>query len=76
MTQEEHIVHRVRLLEELVESQTQVLDTANSIIEMKTRLVELCEREIEIYRRENSHLQRVVFGLCIVLLLNVIVHLV
>lgn len=76
MTQEENIVHRVRLLEELVESQTQVLDTANSIIEMKTRLVELCEREIEIHRRENSRLQRVVFGLCIVLLLNVIVHLV
>ena len=74
--QEEAIVYKVQLLEELSERQQRLLGIANEIIEMKTRLVELCEREIEIHRRENSRLQRVVFGLCVVLILNLIVHLV
>jgi hypothetical protein len=74
--QEEAIVYKVQLLEELSERQQRLLGIANEIIEMKTRLVELCEREIEIHRRENLRLQRSVFILAIVLIFSSIVHLV
>jgi hypothetical protein len=76
MTPEENIIYKIQLLEELVESQERLLTSANRIISMKTRLVELCEQEIELHKRKNSRLQATVFGLCIVLLLNVIVHLI
>jgi|694.fasta_scaffold154074_6 hypothetical protein len=76
MTPEENIIYKIQLLEELVESQERLLTSANTIINMKTRLVELCEQEIELYKRKNSRLQVTVFGLCIILLLNVIVHLI
>lgn len=56
MTQEEKIIHKVRLLEELVESQTRTLDTANTIIDMKNRMIELYQKELDLYRRENNRL--------------------
>ena len=76
MEQEENIVRKVQLLEELVASQTKTLETANIIINMKNRLIELGELEIQLHKRENSRLQRVVFGLFILLVVSSIMHIV
>jgi|688.fasta_scaffold905638_2 hypothetical protein len=54
--QEEAIVYKVQLLEELSERQQRLLGIANEIIDGKNRLIELCELEIELYRRENKRL--------------------
>lgn len=56
--QEEAIVYKVQLLEELSERQQRLLGIANEIIDGKNRLIELCELEIELYRRENKRLIR------------------
>jgi hypothetical protein len=73
--QEEAIVYKVQLLEELSERQQRLLGIANEIIDGKNRLIELCELEIELHRRENVRLQRAVFILAIVLTFSSIVHL-
>jgi hypothetical protein len=73
--QEEAIVYKVQLLEELSERQQRLLGIANEIIDGKNRLIELCELEIELHRRENVRLQRAVFILAIVLIFSSIVHL-
>jgi len=54
--QEEAIVYKVQLLEELSERQQRLLGIANEIIDGKNRLIELCELEIDLYRRENKRL--------------------
>lgn len=54
--QEEPIVYKVQLLEELIERQSRLLGIANEIIDGKNRLIELCELEIEIYRAQNKRL--------------------
>jgi hypothetical protein len=73
--QEEAIVYKVQLLEELSERQQRLLGIANEIIDGKNRIIELCELEIELHRRENVRLQRAVFILAIVLTFSSIVHL-
>lgn len=55
-TQEEPIVYKVQLLEELIERQQRLLGIANEIIDGKNRLIELSELEIEIYRAQNKRL--------------------
>jgi hypothetical protein len=54
--QEEPIVYKVQLLEELIERQQKLLTIANEIIDGKNRIIELCELEIELHRRENKRL--------------------
>ena len=54
--QEEAIVYKVQLLEELSERQQRLLGIANEIIDGKNRLIELSELEIEIYRAQNKRL--------------------
>jgi len=74
--QEEPIVYKVQLLEDLVARQEKLLTTAREIIDGKSRLIELCELETDIYRRENVRLQRSVFILAIVLTFSSIAHLI
>jgi hypothetical protein len=74
--EEEPIVYKVQLLEELAEKQERLLLIANEIIDGKNRLIELCELEIELHRSENLRLQRSVFILAIVLIFSSIVHLI
>jgi hypothetical protein len=66
--QEEPIVYKVQLLEELSERQQRLLGIASEIIDGKNRLIELCELEIELHRRENVRLQRALF-ICGVILI-------
>jgi len=54
--QEESIVYKIQLLEELVERQQKTLMMANNLLDIRSRLVELCEEEVEIYKRENKRL--------------------
>lgn len=54
--QEEPIVYKVQLLEELVARQEKLLTTAREIIDGKNRLIELCELETDIYKRQNKRL--------------------
>lgn len=56
--QEEPIVYKVQLLEELSERQQRLLGIANEIIDGKNRLIELCELEIDLYQRQNKRLTR------------------
>lgn len=56
--QEEPIVYKVQLLEELSERQQKLLETANEIIAGKNRLIELCELETDLYRTQNKRLSR------------------
>ena len=74
--EEEPIVYKVQLLEELSERQQRLLGIANEIIELKTRLVELCEREIELHRKENVRLQRALFICGIVLFISATLNLI
>jgi hypothetical protein len=74
--QEEPIVYKVQLLEDLVVRQEKLLTTAREIIDGKSRLIELCELETDIYKRENVRLQRSVFILAIVLTFSSIAHLI
>ena len=55
--QEEPIVYKVQLLEELSERQQRLLGIANEIIDGKNRLIELCEMEISMYKKENRRLR-------------------
>jgi hypothetical protein len=56
--QEESIVYKIQLLEELVERQQKTLMMANNLLDIKSRLVELCEEEVEIYKKECKRLRR------------------
>ena len=56
--QEEPIVYKVQLLEDLVVRQEKLLTTAREIIDGKNRLIELCELETEIYKMQNKRLSR------------------
>jgi hypothetical protein len=58
--QEEAIVYKVQLLEELSERQQRLLGIANEIIDGKNRIIELCELEIELHKRQNKRLITVV----------------
>lgn len=74
--EEEPIVYKVQLLEELSERQQRLLGIANEIIEMKTRLIELCELEIELHRKENVRSQRALFICGIVLFISATLNLI
>ena len=56
--EEEPIVYKVQLLEDLVARQEKLLTTAREIIDGKNRLIELCELETEIYKMQNKRLSR------------------
>lgn len=56
--EEEPIVYKVQLLEDLVERQQKTLQKATEIIAGKNRLIELCELETEIYKMQNKRLSR------------------
>jgi len=56
--QEESIVYKIQLLEELVERQQKTLMMANNLLDIKSRLVELCEEETEVYKKECKRLRR------------------
>lgn len=54
--EEEPIVRKVQLLEELSERQQRLLGLANEIIDGKNRIIELCELETDLYKRQNKRL--------------------
>lgn len=56
--EEEPIVYKVQLLEELAQKQERLLVIANEIIDGKNKLIELCELQIDIYKLENKRLKR------------------
>jgi hypothetical protein len=74
--QEEPIVYKVQLLEELIERQSRLLVTANDIIDMKTRLIKLCEQEVDIYRAENKRLGRSLLFCGALLILSTVLSLI
>jgi hypothetical protein len=59
--QEEPIVYKVQLLEELSERQQRLLRLANEIIDGKNQLIELYELETELYKKQNKRLTRSLF---------------
>ena len=74
--QEEPIVYKVQLLEELIERHQKLLTLANEIIDGKNRMIELCELEIELHRKENVRLQRALFICGIVLVISATLNLI
>jgi hypothetical protein len=68
--EEEPIVYKVQLLEDLIERQQRLLGIASEVIDGKNKLIELCELETELHRRENVRLQRAFFICCIVLVFS------
>jgi uncharacterized protein (DUF305 family) len=56
-SQEDEIIYKVQLLEELIDKHQEALKMANNLLNLKDKLVELCEAEIEIYKRENKRLR-------------------
>lgn len=71
--EEEPIVYKVQLLEDLVARQEKLLTTAREIIDGKNRLIELCELETEIYKMQNKRLSRVLIICGIALAIDVII---
>lgn len=71
--QEEPIVYKVQLLEDLVARQEKLLTTAREIIDGKNRLIELCELETDIYKLQNKRLSRVLVVCGIALAINVVI---
>lgn len=67
MTQEQNIVYKIQVLEELVESQAKTLNLDNQIISMKNRLIELAEEESRLQKKEIMTL-RVLLAISFVLL--------
>ena len=57
MIEEEALMYRLQLLENLVESQDKTLKLDNQLISMKSRLLELSEERIRLYERENLTLK-------------------
>jgi hypothetical protein len=74
--QEEPIIYKVQLLEELIERQQRLLTLANEIIDGKNRIIELCELEIELHRKENVRSQRALFICGIVLVISATLNLI
>jgi hypothetical protein len=75
LNEEEPIVYKVQLLEELIERQQRLLTVANEIIDGKNRIIELCELEIELHRKENVRSQRALFICGIVLFISAVLNL-
>lgn len=71
--QEEPIVYKVQLLEDLVVRQEKLLTTAREIIDGKNRLIELCELETEIYKMQNKRLSRALVVCGIALAIDVVI---
>ena len=71
--QEEPIVYKVQLLEELVARQQKTLETAREIIDGKNRIIELCELETDIYKRQNKRLSKALVVCGIALAIDVVV---
>jgi hypothetical protein len=61
------LIYKVELLEDLIETQTKLLDTSNLIIQAKNRMIDLCEEEAVIYRRENATFKLLFATSCIVI---------
>lgn len=71
--EEEPIVYKVQLLEELVTRQEKLLTTAREIIDGKNRIIELCELETDIYELLNKRLTRVLLFCAAALTIDVVV---
>jgi hypothetical protein len=71
--EEEPIVYKVQLLEELVARQEKLLTTAREIINGKNRIIELCELETDIYKLQNKRLTRVLLFCGAALAIDVVV---
>ena len=71
--EEEPIVYKVQLLEDLVERQQKTLQTATEIIAGKNRLIELCELETDIYKMQNKRLSRALVVCGIALAIDVVI---
>jgi hypothetical protein len=71
--EEEPIVYKVQLLEELVTRQEKLLTTAREIIDGKNRIIELCELETDIYKLQNKRLTRVLLFCAAALTIDVVV---
>lgn len=54
--EEEPIVRKVELLEDLIQRQQRLLGLASEIIDGKNRLIELSELETDIYKLQNKRL--------------------
>lgn len=72
MTEEENIIYKVEVLENLIAKQTALINTSDQIIQMKNRMIELADQEVSLYRRENASLKImcfiafvVIIGMCI-----------
>jgi hypothetical protein len=72
MTQQDKIIERVDILEQLVESQSKTLEIDNQIISMKNRMLELSQQETMIYKRE-VHILRILCALGFVIILTLLV---
>ena len=71
--EEEPIVYKVQLLEDLVVRQEKLLKTAREIIDGKNRIIELCELETDIYKLQNKRLSRVLVVCGIALAIDVVI---
>lgn len=71
--EEEPIVYKVQLLEDLVVRQEKLLTTAREIIDGKNRIIELCELETDIYKLQNKRLSRVLVVCGIALAIDVVI---
>lgn len=71
--EEEPIVYKVQLLEDLVERQQKTLQKATEIIAGKNRLIELCELETDIYKMQNKRLSRALVVCGIALAIDVVI---
>ena len=70
MTQQDKIIERIDILEQLVESQSKTLEIDNHIISMKNRMLELSEQETMLYKKEVKTLRILcVLGFCIIIIL-------
>ena len=74
--EEEPIVYKVELLEDLIQRQQGLLRLSDEIIDRKNRLIELWELETYLYKRQNKRLVRSLIICGVVLILNVIIHIV
>lgn len=61
------LIYKVELLEDLIDNQTKLLDTANLIIQSKNKMIDLCEEEVMIYRRENATFKLLFGAACVVI---------
>lgn len=67
--QEENIVYKLELLEDLVERQTKALGMADRIIELKQNMINL-------YEQENNRLRRVLAIISILLIIVSIINII